>query len=170
MQIGDVFFHDGSVYRVERVNNLSRAFFAIEWRSLKTREFFAEDPGVQNLFSPGMIWYRLPVKSPKGCGRPVSLKRLVNRFMKDLLPGVDWVPLDFSRTGGQIFLNPKPVGIEPPQAKEVLTLTYLSGMTSRVNIPYGIKTLVEARKEQEEASRKKAALESLGVSHYFEDT
>lgn len=100
MNIGQVVEYSGALWKVSSCNKLLGTFIL---ESPEGRTEVARD-AVVKVLSDSTKWpfVALPTK-PIHYG-PVSK---VTRNGKCLLPMLDWVPGDFLRAGGTLFLNPK---------------------------------------------------------------
>ena len=98
---------------------------------------------VKVIANPGKSWKVLaaPTKSNAGPFVKLTVPGPLMRKERVLQPWVDWIQSDPFREGGSVFIRPG-LGL---QAQDLVKLTYQSGSTISVKVPFSFGTVAKAK-------------------------
>ena len=140
LAVGDIFRHQGTLYKVFRYVAQTRTILAHSVTGAKVELPVEIQPP---LFSPHRDWYVVSVKTSSPIVTLFKPQR--SGALKELLPLCDGTPTDSLRSGGPIFINPL-VGM---QYGESLVARHQNGSMSKVPIPRLMATTKEIQESKE---------------------
>ena len=144
MELGDIVEFDGIRWKVSSFNSNHRTCLLTRFEG-EPREIpddldtnpIESLPSLTVLFNPAKTWGCVIAPLKSMAGRMMELRRNA----QVLIPMVDWIPGDFHRPGGAIFLNPD---LRIHQ-REVLAVRHSSGTLNRVVVTENFGTVRSRR-------------------------
>lgn len=162
MDLGAIVEYGGHAWRICKRDGNVRTVTLIRWGGT-TEEIADDDPGAVVVADPS-TWPVVTARVKPTAGRITKLSMTRGGKSQVLKPLVDWVPSDFTRAGGSIFLCPAlklAVG-------EILIAEYERGNSTRILITKRYGTMAERKIVRSGLSKKKTLMDFLDGDEFVE--
>lgn len=162
MELGAIVEYEGHRWRVCKLHRTVRTVTLVRWGG--TSEEIADDTPEAKVVADPRHWPVVTARIRPNAGPLVRLSLTRRGRARALTPLVHWVPSDFERAGGSVFLHPQLKLV----VGEILVAEHKDGSSSRIQITKRYGSMAQRRIVRSGLTEKKGLMDFLEGEEFVE--